>query len=360
MITGCGLLESSNSSSSDTNTSKTLTVEDNSYRYFDIEQVGGRYNYMLAPDKNGLQSVTLTNASNLVSTATPTKAESEIDLSKITTYSLATNSAKNSLAAGTQEGLYIFSLGSYGDIQSDSLYEDSSIYSGTGMNKHVASVNYDDKNIVIGLRRGRVGIAQVGSDGKITSGFTTYDRNSTLNLRFLRDIELYKNKAVIVAKNLIIADYNGTTRTLSNFTVVDDAKFNHSDVQSITVDSNTGLALLPSSSGLTVGKIEDNATFTKIKHYSDSELANRQYQSADFSSDGKKIAVGSMGKGIFVADIDSNGAISNIKDLNASTTNPNNTAIMAIRFSDDDEYVLATTQDHKITVINVSKTSGGN
>lgn len=357
VIAGC----TDDASKVDSNTSAaTLRVDDNDYRYYDVEQVGGTYKYMVAPDTGGLKTFSLSNPSGVTSTAIPTHAKSDRDLSKIATFSLAANSAKNALAVGTYEGLYIFTLGSYGDLLSATLYEGSDLYSGTGLNNHVASVTYDADNLIVGLRRGRVAIAKVDTNGQITSGFTTYDKNSTLNLRLLRDVEVYNDKAVILAKKLVTADYNATAGTLSNFVEVDDANLDYAYVTEIAMDKNNSLMLLPSTRGLIVAKLDSNGTFTKIKRYTDSELPSLQYQSADFSSDGKKIAVGAMGKGIVIADVDSNGTISNITDLNASMQKTNNTAILAIKFSDDDKFVLATSDDQSITVINVSQITGGN
>lgn len=356
VLAGC----TDNASKVDSNTSAaTLRVDDNDYRYYDVEQVGGTYKYMVAPDTGGLQAVSLGYRPDPISTATPSQVTSDADLSKISLYTLASNSAKNALAVGTQEGLYVFTLGTYGDLLSVSRYGADDLYGGTGLNSHIASVGYEDDNLIVGLRRGRVAIAKVDTSGQIIGGFTTYDKNSTLNLRFLRDVEIYNDKALILAKKLITADYNATAGTLSNFTEVDDAELDHAYVTEMAVDKNSSLMLLPSTRGLIVGKLDNNGTFTKIKRYTDSELPSLQYQSADFSSDGKKIAVGAMGKGLFIADIDTNGTISNITDLNATVSNPTNTAVRTIKFSDDDKFVLATTDDQRITVINVSQINGG-
>lgn len=320
------------------------------YRYYDIVQ-DNRTNDLLLASLHGLRTATIQEGSITPSQLASINQHNGTIVSK----SLAYNSLGNLLAIGTIEGVTLCRLQG-GTIISCRDYEDGYF---DEPNHNITAVMFVGNNLVATLHGDGLVMGEFDAYGTLkNNNFTHYnsDKDSTLDLQFTKDIKLYKNKLLIASKKFMIADYNATSHTLSNFNSVSSATLGFSTVSQIAINEAEGLIVLATNRNLIVGTISDNGSFEIKQTYAKGSLPFTQYQSVVFNNLGDKIAVGEMGKRYFSADINQAGVISNIVVGEPLVTqSKRNNGIRTLLFSNDDQNLIVASDSEALTIVKLSE-----
>lgn len=110
-------------------------------------------------------------------------------------------------------------------------------------------------------------------------------------------------------------------------------------VSDIAVHSN-GLMAIVGKNGITIGRIS-NGNFQLLQHHTYPLLPFRQYTHVAISHSGTTIAVGTGGKGVLLATLGSDGALSNQRTLTTATIDVlASNRIFSLAFSSDDSRLL--------------------
>lgn len=245
------------------------------------------------------------------------------------------------IVIGTENGISISLLNSDGTLGTTSSYLD-----GNNTNDMVLA-----GNLLIASSYGNgLKVNAIDAAGQINSSFIELNAASTPSLPqdTVTALALDATDTYLLIgtqrEGVAVAHIDASAARIDTITHYTFAESGIRFVSDIAVHAQSGMVAVAGRKGITTAVLS-NGTLQFHQHYALPLLPFKQYTEVAISHDGSKIAAGTYAQGFFVADLDGNGTLANIKTYTAESTPVlNNNHIFSLTFSDDDTRLLVGSQ----------------
>lgn len=327
--------------SDDTPAVKTVKAE-SYYRIFALEADSGS-DRLLIGSKEGLNVGHF--ASGSVTIDTTYQTDTIID-NKVR--SVVSASDGKYVVAGTNAGISVCLVDENGNITASSSYTTSTSPSLEANNTNEI-VLIDNMLFVSSYHRG-IGMGEIDPQTGRIDALTNLNTGTTpaLPQNTVTALAVDGTRPYILIgtqrEGVAVAHYDSGTGQIDAITPSAENTTPYRFVHDIAMHPD-GLVLIASNGGITAARLDDNGTLTELHRHKEPELPFRQLNTVAISHDGKKLAAGTFARGVMLADIDSDGALSNMHTFTTKTDIPlRNDHILSLAFSQDDAYLLVGSQ----------------